>query len=174
MAYNLKIRVPEANFERLVSEVEKGDGEITYKEIQARDVTEQFIDIETRLSNKRNYLNRYTELLAQTKKIEEILSIEERIRALQEEIESAEGTLKYLNDQVDFSTLDLYLSKTKEFKFTGKNRSDFFERLKHSLSGGWHGFISFVLFLIRIWPFWLVVLVFYIVFKRFKRKRKSK
>ena len=61
-------------------------------------MTDQFIDLETRLENKRNYLKRYNDLLLKANSIKEILEIEEKIRALEEEIESATGQLKYLSD----------------------------------------------------------------------------
>lgn len=46
-SFTLKIRIPSANFEKFISDVEIGDGEILYKEVDARDVTDQFIDLET-------------------------------------------------------------------------------------------------------------------------------
>ena len=51
--YNLRIRIPSNNLEILIGKIEKGEGEVSYKEITARDVTEEFIDLETRLTNKR-------------------------------------------------------------------------------------------------------------------------
>jgi hypothetical protein len=173
-SFNLKIRVPGANFEKLISDIEAGDGEIQYKEIDARDVTDQFIDLETRLENKRNYLKRYNDLLKQAKNVAEILEIEEKIRGLEEEIESTTGRLNYLSDLVDYSTLDLTISREKDFKFKPVHRDRFSERLKQSLSRGWLGFVDFVLFAIKIWPFWiLVTLVVYFWRKLKKTKRKK-
>ena len=105
-SYSLKVRIPGTNFENFISEIEAGDGEILYKEINARDVTDQFIDLETRLDNKRNYLKRYNDLLLKANTVKEILEIEEKIRGLEEEIESTTGRLKYLSNLVDYSTLD--------------------------------------------------------------------
>ena len=173
-SFNLKIRVPFTNFEKLINDIETGDGEIQYKEIEARDVTDQFIDLETRLENKRNYLIRYNDLLKQAKNVNEILEIEEKIRGLEEEIESTTGRLKYLSDLVDYSTLDLTISKKKEFKYNPVNRDKFSERIKLSLSKGWYGFVDFLLFVIKIWPFWiLVTLIIYFWIKLKKRKNKK-
>jgi hypothetical protein len=173
-SFNLKIRVPFTNFEKLINDIETGDGEIQYKEIEARDVTDQFIDLETRLENKRNYLIRYNDLLKQAKNVNEILEIEEKIRGLEEEIESTTGRLKYLSDLVDYSTLDLTISKKKEFKYNPVNRDKFSERIKLSLSKGWYGFVDFMLFVIKIWPFWiLVTLIIYFWSKLNKRRNKK-
>lgn len=172
--YDLKIRIPALNFDRFISEVENGNGEIKYKEIDARDVTDQFIDLETRLQNKKNYLARYNELLAQAKTVKEILEIEEEIRGLEEEIESTIGRLKYLGDLVDYSTLNLTLSKRKDFKYNPTNRDNFGERLKQALSKGWFGFVDFILFVVNLWPFWLIVTLFvYGLIRLGKRKTKK-
>lgn len=173
MAYNLVIRIPSVNFETLISEIETGGGEIRYKAIAARDVTDQFIDLETRLANKRNYLNKYNELLKQAKTVKEILEIEEKIRGLEEEIESTTGRLKYLSDLVDYSTLDLEISKQKDFNYQPVKRDKFTNRLKNAMSKGWIGFVDFVVLMIRIWPFWIIIGSLVFILKKLKPKKNT-
>lgn len=173
-SYNLRIRLPFSNFEKFIAVIESGIGEIQYKEIDARDVTDQFIDLETRLENKRNYLTRYNDLLKQAKSVKEILEIEEKIRTLEEEIDSTIGRLKYLSDLVDYSTLELIISKRKDFKYNPADRDRFSERLKQSLSKGWLGFVDFTLFLIRIWPAWIIVIILIYFWRRYRKTRLKK
>ncbi len=168
-SYMLSIRIPSAAFDRFIAGVESADGEVMYKEVASRDVTDQFIDLETRLTNKQEYLGRYRELLKKAANVKEILEIEEKIRLLEEEIESVTGRLKYLGDQVDYSTLELTLTRHKGFKYSPDTRGDFGERLKQSLSKGWHGFVSFLLFLIRLWPFWLLAVPVVYFWRRYRR-----
>lgn len=172
-SFNLKIRIPSMNFEKFISGIEAGEGEVLYKVIDARDVTAQFIDLETRLENKRSYLVRYNDLLKKANSVNDILEIEEKIRGLEEEIESTTGQLKYLNDQVDFSTLDLTLTKQKDFKYNPEKRAKFTERFKQSLSKGWLGFVDFVLFLIKIWPFWIMIALMVYFWRRYRKARKN-
>lgn len=171
--YSLKIRIPSAHFERFIAEIERGDDEIQYKEIDARDVTDQFIDLETRLENKKSYLKRYNDLLNQAKTIKEILEIEEKIRVLEEEIESTTGRLTYLSDLVDYSTLDLTITKQKDFKYNPANRDKFSERLKQSLTNGWFGFVDFLLFVIKIWPFWIILILILYFWKKYRKAKKK-
>jgi hypothetical protein len=172
-SYNLKIRIPAPGFEAFIKWIESGEGEILYKEINARDVTDEFIDLETRLENKRHYLSRYNDLLKKANSVKEILEIEEKIRSLEEEIESTTGRLNYMADLVDYSTLDLTISKQKEFKFIAVDHDRFSERLKQSLSKGWFGLINFLLFFIKIWPIWIIGLMFLYFWNRYKRKKKK-
>ncbi len=172
ISYNLRVRVPSENFEKILSVIENGKEEVTNKNIQARDVTEEFYDIETRLVSKREYLSRYKALLAKASTVKDILAIEENIRVLQEEIESTVGRLKYLSDQVSYSTLNVNLYKEKEFVYKPQSQDKFSERVKKSLSSGWNSIVSFVLWIITIWPLILVLILSILVIRGWKRNRK--
>lgn len=171
--YNLTIRIPCLTFDKFVAKISEGTGKIEFKEINSNDVTEEFIDLETRLVNKRNYLNRYNELLKQAKSVKDIIEIEEKIRVIEEEIESSMGRLKYLSNQVEFSTLNLIITQKKNFSFNSDNREKFTEKLKHSLINGWFGFIDFVFFLIKIWPVWIITISGIVAWRKFKKTKKT-
>ncbi len=173
-AYQLKIRIPENQFEQLILALEMGEGEVKYKEIDARDVTEQFIDLETRLANKKSYLSKYRELLSQAKNVKDILEIETNIRAIEEEIESTYGRLKYLSDLVAYSTLDLELTKPKDKKYEIEKRDHFFTRIRFALVKGWVGFVDFIVFGVRIWPFWIIIGLFIYSLIRFGNRLNRK
>ena len=173
-SYNLKIRVPSENLEKLIAGIEYGKSQILYKSIDARDVTEEFIDLETRLENKKSYLAQYHTILKQARNIKDILEVEEKTRVIEEEIESTEGRIKYLNDQVNYSTLDLMISRENAYKFLPSKHIYFKEKFKQSLSGGWNGFILFFLLLIRLWPLWILLALFFSLWRRFRSVRKNK
>jgi len=172
--YSMKIRIPSDAFNSFIAEIESGAGEVAFKNITSRDVTEEFIDLETRLKNKKNYLNRYGDLLKQAKSVKDILEIEEKTRLIEEEVESVQGRLKYLNNQVNFSTLDLQISKKNDYSVYSENKGSFTDRLKMSLVKGWFGLVSFTLFVIRIWPFWIIVGTLFYLVRKFLRRRKKK
>jgi hypothetical protein len=172
MAWQLRVRIPAPRFEAFIARLEGGGNEILYKEIDTRDVTDQFIDLNTRLETKKVYLQRYRQLLSQAKNVKEILEIEEKIRLLEEEIDSTTGRLNYLSDQVAYSTLDLNLSKQKAFTYKPRHRDSYRERLKQSLSKGWYAFIDFSLFVIRLWPFWLLAIPTVYLWRKFRRRNK--
>ena len=154
---------------------EMGEGEVKYKEIDARDVTEQFIDLETRLANKKSYLLKYKELLNQAKTVKDILEIETNIRAIEEEIESTYGRLKYLSDLVDYSTLDLEITKPKDTKYQIDKRDNFLTRIRFALVKGWIGFVDLIVFAVRIWPFWIIITLFiYFLIRVGKRMNRKK
>jgi uncharacterized protein DUF4349 len=168
----LVIRIPAQNFEKFISVIEKGSDKLLYKNISARDVTEEFIDIEARLNTKKEVEKRYIQLLSRAKNIKEILEVEEKLRVIREEIESKEGRLKYLKKQVSYSTIYLHITQNYEYKYEPEKEKNFFQRLFKSLDKGWKGFIVFLLFLFRIWPVILIgVFTFYYI-RKIRRKKK--
>ncbi len=173
--YDLTIRIPVANFERFVTFAENGTGKVLYKEIEARDVTEEFVDITSRLNSKRNSLARYNEILKKANTVKDIIEIEQSIRVLQEEIESSEGRLRYLNDCVGFSTLNLTISTENDFKYVPERRDSFWEKLKEAIVGGWFGLVDFLLWFVNLWPIWLIFTGIYYIIRNIVRKiRKRK
>ena len=170
--YYIRIRVPAVSLDSLVRDLETIDGSVTSKSIDARDITEEYIDLETRMENKRRYLAQYRQLLKNARTTEDVLKVTEQIRQIEEELESVEGRLRYLSDQVELSTLELSLIQTKDFVYKPDRSINFLERLKESLSGGWYGFVTFTLLVIRLWPFLvLIIAVWWLVKKIFSRRK---
>lgn len=171
ISYELKLRIPSSGFEDFVSALEGGKDEIISKSIQSRDITEEYVDIEGRLNTKKEFMRRYKELLTKAGTVKDILSIEENIASLQEEIESREGRLRYLGDQVEYSTLDLTIYKLKEYVYRAKESDRFSERAKNSLGKGWASIVDFVIWTIKAWPLLLLIALLFLVVRRILRKR---
>lgn len=175
--YTLTIRIPAERFEQFIATLEDGDSEVKNKYIEARDVTEEYIDLETRLANKRSYIARYQELLKVARNVQEILEIQERLRKLEEEVESTMGRLKYLSGQVSFSKLHLEISQKKAFRYSPSKRADVSEKLKQSVYGGWHQFVDFLYILLYNWVlilFIIIIIVFLLIRRRrIRRARKA-
>ena len=172
ISYTLKIRIPAVSFENLLASIENGKDEITFKNIQARDVTEEYVDIETRLATKREYLQRYKQILAKAATVKDILAIQENIRTLEEEIDSQQGRLKYLADQVAFSTLHINLYQDKEY--IEQPKSGFLTRTKVALNQGWQSVVDFALWILGIWPYLFIMMGSYFIIKRIIKIRRNK
>lgn len=172
MSFDLVVRIPAKNFEKLISSIESGGDMVSNKSITADDVTEDFYDVQTRLSNKRAYLKRYQELLNKANTIQDILDVEEKIRVLEEEIESAEGRLRYLSDQVGYSTLRLDLFEKKAY-FDEPNENTFSDRVKRALSNGWSGIVHLAIALLTLWPFLVLGGILIFIFRRYRKRKKK-
>lgn len=144
------IRVPADSFDSLLSDATKGVDKFESKEINVKDVTEEFLDIQARLKTKKELEQRYIDLLKEAKNVTEILEIEKQIGQLRSEIESIEGRLKYLQNRVSFSTL------TMTFYESIPNETAFGQKFKNGFRNGWISLIWFFVALTNIWPFVLI------------------
>lgn len=160
------IRIPADSFDNLLSEATKGVEKFDSKEINVKDVTEEFLDIQARLKTKKELEQRYIDLLKQAKNVIEILEIEKQIGELRSEIESIEGRLKYLQDRVSFSTL------TMTFYETIPNETEFGQKFKNGFRSGWDNLIWFFVVLTNIWPFILIGLGFIIGIRLYRKRKK--
>jgi len=176
ISYSLQLRIPSSKFDSLISVIESGIGVLKSKHIEAKDVTEEYIDLNIRLENNFEYLNQYREILKKAKSVKEILEVQEKIRRIEEEINSKKGRLKYLDDKVKFSTLHLELTELIASSITQK--PNFGRRLANAFNNGIQVFLNFIIGLVNLWPFvflfaFLIVLRKPIVNKLNWRKRDT-
>jgi hypothetical protein len=156
----IQIRVSPAKFEKLIEEIMKESVYTDVKDISADDVTAQYVDMETRLRSKKDVEKRYTDLLSRAQRINDIIVIENNRRYIREEIESLEGNIRLLQNQVAFSTI--YLTLVQKIKGAPLPPEptvaevSFGAKVKEALKTGWSGIELFALFLLNIWPVVLV------------------
>lgn len=161
------IRVPADNFDNLLKEATQGVERLESREITINDVTEEFLDMSTRLKTKKELENRFLELLKRANTVTEIVEIEKQIAELRSEIESVEGRLKYLENRVAFSTL------TMTFYESLPEQTAFGQKFENGFRNGWDNLVWFFVLLINIWPF-LIILFGLIIGIRIYRKRKKR
>lgn len=169
---NLTIKVPSQNFDRFISDISKGVSYFEVKNISAEDVTEQFIDLTSRLKTKKKLEERYLEILKKANKVSEILEIEKQISAIREEIEAKEGQLKYLESRVSESTVTIEFYKTIAEKEGVK--ISYGSKLWAAVKSGFYSLSDFLIGLISIWPFVIILCILtYFIRKRFRRRKKE-
>ncbi|MBV7441135.1 DUF4349 domain-containing protein [Weeksellaceae bacterium TAE3-ERU29] len=165
---SFSFRIPSQNFDAFVNNIDNHFEKVENKTITTSDVTDEFIDLKARLKTKKQVEERYIALLSKAKNIKEILEIEREIGDLRGEIESAEGRMKYLQNQVSFSTLNITL-----VKYTTENTKPQNRFIKAFLNG-WEGFVSFMIGLVYLWPFLLIIPFIYFFIKWLRRKKIKK
>ena len=169
---SMEIRIPNQNFDNLINSFSDEIGSISEKNIRVQDVTEEYTDVSIRLKNKLAYLEKYRDLLKRSASTKDLLEIQEKIRGLEEEIESSEGRLRYIDDQVNYSTLNLTLTKEKP-RNTITSKIGFGSRLVDSIANGWNIFVNFSLEIVSLWPFLFIIPIIILFWKKW-RKTKSK
>jgi hypothetical protein len=164
----LEIRISATSFDDLLTRISQNAKRIDSKNVQVQDITEEYIDIESRIKTKKELENRFKEILSKAKTVEEIVSIEKELGTLRTDIEAIEGRLKYLKDQVSLSTL------TVEYYELSSSTLNFSSKLGQALIMGWRFLLSFIIGLVHIWPFLLILGITLIIIFKIGRKEKVK
>lgn len=163
------VRVPSEKFDSLIQKITEGVDNIESKSIRTLDVTEEFIDIESRIKTKKELQERYRDLLKKANTVNEMLSLEKEIGELQTDIESVEGRMKYLNDRISLSTLTVTFYQKTSSSF------GFGSRFVQAISEGWNGFLNFVIGIAYLWVFAIIgFIIVYWLYRKKKRKNPAK
>jgi len=169
---DLTIRIPSQNFDAFIQSVSSGVPYFDTKDISSEDVTEEYIDVASRIKTKKALELRYLELLKKANKVSEMMEVEKQLSEIREEIEAKEGRLKYLKNRVALSTVNLSFYKTLAHE-SGATVS-YGTKIWNAIKSGFNGISSFFIWLIGVWPFIaILVALIYLIRKRFKKKNKK-
>lgn len=107
---SLTLRVPSDKVKQAVASLE-ALGDVTYRSVDAEDVTEQYVDVEARLKNRIALRDRMRQLLDKATEIKDILAIETELNRIQSDIDSMAARMKSLKGKADYATLHLTLER---------------------------------------------------------------
>lgn len=109
------LRVPADNYSVLLSRVTKLGFAESLRE-DAKDVTDEFVDVQARLRNNTRLEERILKMLDERNgKLSDVIEIERELSRVREESERMEGRLRLLADQASLATIRLSVREEKEF-----------------------------------------------------------
>ncbi len=109
------VRIPVAQYASFMTGVES-IGFAESRTENAQDVTEEFVDIEARIKNKKALEVRVLGILEKRSgKLSEILEIERELSRVREEIERMEGRLRYLGERTSLATISIHCREEQEY-----------------------------------------------------------
>ncbi len=111
----LTIRVPSDKLDKALKEL-KGIGHVRAEDIHGYDITEEYVDMEARLSNAKRLETRLLDLLQKrTTKLKDMLEVEKELARVRETIESMEGRKRFYDSRISMSTIQLTLTQPRGF-----------------------------------------------------------
>jgi len=105
-------RVPKEKFQaflKAVQQIEKGTPPRV--RIQGQDVTEEMVDLDSRLKAKETMEKRLLDLMKQAKETRDLIEISRQLELVHQEMEQIKGRLQYLNNRVDYSTVHIHMTE---------------------------------------------------------------
>ena len=106
---DVTIRVPSENFDQVLTLIKDDALEVSSENVSGQDVTDEYVDINSRLTALRATETRVMNFLDETKNVEEALSVNRELTNLQSQIEVLEGRRKFLQESAAFSSISVTL-----------------------------------------------------------------
>ena len=107
---SLTIRVPSNRFGDALQQLKSLDGEVQTSGVSAQDVTDQFIDLQARLTAKQAEEQRYIAILNRASTIDEILKVDASLGSVRTQIEQLTAQINSIKGRTDFSTISMSIS----------------------------------------------------------------
>lgn len=164
------LRVPQDRYDEVLTSLE-GTGKLIERKAKAQDVTDQVVDVESRIKSQRASVARVRELMDKATKLSDVVTLEGELSTRQSELEALLAKQSSLKDRTSMSTITLSLSETAVKKADADDDPTFVD----ALSGGWSAFVTMLRWLAvalgAILPFVAVAALLFLLWQRLVRPR---
>lgn len=163
---NYTVRIPAEKFDQFIA-YREDMGTVNSTNIWTDDVTESYYDMEARLESLETKRARLLELLGQAEDMESIIALESELSNTIYEIESITGSLRRLDDQITYSTIQVYINEVRETTEPVTLPKTFGERVSQQLRNTIKGLAdfgeNFVVWVVGASPVLLILAVIAVV-----------
>lgn len=173
---NYSIRIPSKSLELFVNDVIE-IGNIISQSKNKEDITKQYRDTESRLRVLETKEERVLALLEKAEKMEDIIILENQLSDVIYEKEKLTQGLSSMDDQVDYSTVNLNLEEVAKLSPGGNSKTPFLEKVKRAFEDSFYFFTrnagDILIGLIYFLPYAVILAVIaYIVYRFIWKKKK--
>jgi hypothetical protein len=116
------IRVPKENYTEMTNGL-SALGNVTDSRSNAQNITTQYTDTEARLVTYETEEERLLAMLEKAETVEDMIAIETRLSEVRYQIESLTSTLKNWHNQIEYSTVTLYIQEVDELRICSAQRT---------------------------------------------------
>jgi hypothetical protein len=104
------VRVPSERLTEALERIKTGAGAINSENVTGRDVTQEYIDLSSRLKNLEAAEVQLQSIMDSAKKVEDVLAVHAELVSIRGQIESIKGQLQYFDIASAFSSVRVNLS----------------------------------------------------------------
>lgn len=132
------LRVPTDRYDAVLSSLE-GTGKVVERTAKAEDVTDQVVDVESRVKSQRVSVARVRELMDQATKLSDVVALEGELSTRESDLDALLAQQASLKDRTSLATITLSLSETPLKQAAKKSGTPGFV---DALTGGWDAFVT--------------------------------
>jgi len=172
----VSIKVPVDRFDEFIQQIPADSDQLTDKKVTSQDVSMEVVDTKSRLETKKEVRERYIDLLRQAHNMKDILSMQQEIDGLQEEMDAAAGRINFLTHAAAFSTVNLKFFQVLNLNAieTPTPGPSFLHKIKLAFLAGWEALSSLLLGLMTVWPLWLATALGLAAWRRYQSRTTKK
>lgn len=104
------VRVPTAVLDEMLTFVRQKGIKVVSENISGTDITDQYVDIQTRLERLEKTKRKFEDILDRAQSVDDILRVQNEILNIQGQIDSYKGQLKYMEGSSETSLITINLS----------------------------------------------------------------
>ncbi|MFD7230220.1 DUF4349 domain-containing protein [Streptomyces sp. NPDC059881] len=165
------LRVPQDRYATLLTDL-AGTGKLLSRKADAKDVTGQVVDVESRIATQRASVARVRALMDRAEQLSDVVTLEGELSRRQAELESLLAQQASLKDRTTMATITLELSEPEK-KEQSKTEDD--PGFLDALSGGWNALVTTLRWIVVVLgaaaPFLLAFAVAYAAWRFLVRPR---
>ncbi|NWG07125.1 MAG: DUF4349 domain-containing protein [Chloroflexi bacterium] len=106
---SVSIRIPAEKLTEVLEMIKKDAVEVEHENISGQDVTDQYVDLTSRLTAKQAAEKKLLEILEQATETEDVLAVYQQLQQIQSEIEVLKGQIKYIDESAAMSSVSVRL-----------------------------------------------------------------
>ena len=177
----LTLRIPADKLDQFVGHVEDSTNILSSNE-KAEDVTLKYAATESRIKALETQEARLLELLAEAKNLNDLLTLENKLASVRQELETVKSQLKLYDSLVDYGTVNLTITEVREYTVVEEEEPTTWQRIGEgfvgSLKGVWNILTEIFIFLVVALPYLaipaIILIVVLVVHKKRSHYRKPK
>ncbi|RNL73166.1 DUF4349 domain-containing protein [Streptomyces sp. I6] len=168
------LRVPQDRYAAVLARL-SGTGKLLSRKADAKDVTDQFVDVESRVATQRASVARVRALMDRATKLSDVVTLEGELSRRQAELESLLARQASLEDRTSMATVTLRLSEPEKREQPDEEGAPGF---LDALSGGWDALASTARWVAAVvaavFPFGAALVVLYAVWRWLVRPLRTR
>ena len=163
------IRVPSEKIDQALESIEKGAVDVQNETRSSQDITDQYVDLQSRLTAKEAAADQLTKIMQNATKTQDVLDVYSQLQQVDSDIEVLKGQIKYDEQSAALSAVSVNLiaeATVKPIEVGGWKLQGVANDSIQSLIYFWQGFVRFLIrFFLLILPVLITIgIPLYLVF----------
>ncbi len=171
----MNVRVPADQFVVAMAAFKELAIYVESEDSNSSDVTEYYMDLETRLKNKQAEEAQYLEILKKASTVTDTLAVTQALNDVQYEIESLQAQIQSYDNQIDYSNIYLSLSEDESAEATAEmwSPTSTVHEAQSDFVALMQGVVDLVIYAVVLgWPVLVILVLVWLVKRSGKGGRK--